>query len=363
MHRRQFFIGSAAAALAATGVVPLAGLGGLAHAATAVPSINVVAAIKALRIPSGPWAGGFVIAPAGRINWYFTNLGLLPVVQLLNAADRETCIRSYLDLYLRTVRSDGTIEDVNFPSGQSTSGTYEMVPSDSDDSYAATLLSLANRYLRVSQNWSWWDANKAQLKQLAYSNLAVTAKSTGYTSVFQSPRSQTNNIGYTMDNCEAYRGLRDFASLLRDRGEADEATYYDAFATGIANGIAQAGFDAQRGGFTTGDHTRLAEVSFYPGTTCQVFPQAFGVTELAPYFDRADQFLETYSPGWADGRYDAFPWAVLGFAAAKRGKFAQARTQMTMIEQKFVDNRGLVTINELGFYLRTRRVVKGLADI
>lgn len=355
-------MGSAAAALTTAGV-PLIGLGGIAHAAMAAPRINVVAAIKALRIPSGPWAGGYQIAPAGRLNWYFINLGLLPVVQLLSPADLDLYVRQYLDLYLRTARADGTIEDVNFTSGVATSGTYAMIPSDSDDSYAATLLTLANRYLRASQNWNWWDANKAQLKLMAYKNLAMMAKPSGYTSVFQAPRNQTNNIGYLMDNCEAYRGFRDFASLLRERGEPEEATYYDSFATGIAWGIGQIGFDSQRGGFALGDHTRLAEVSFYPGTTCQVFPQIFGVSELSPYFDRAHQFLETYSPGWADGRYDAFPWALLGFAAAKRGKLTQARTQLTLIEQKFVDNRGLVTINELGFYLRTKRVVRGLSDI
>jgi hypothetical protein len=358
MLRRQFFAGSAAAI--ATSV---AGIPHLAQAALAPPAINVVAAVKALHIPSGPWAGGYEIAPAGRLNWYFTNLGLLPVVQLLSAADRETYIRSYLDLYLRTVGADGTIEDVNFTSGQSTSGAFAMVPSDSDDSYAATTLSLAVKYLRASQNWAWWDANKARLKFIAYRNLAVMTKLSGYTSVFQPPRNQSNSIGYLMDNCEVYRGLRDFAGVLRDRGEPAEATYYDTFATGIANGMLRRGFDSARKGFTVGDHTTMAETSFYPGTTCQVFPQAFGVSELAPYFDRGWQFLEAYSPGWADGRYDVYPWAVLGFAAARRGRMAQARAQVALIEQQFVDRRALVTLNELGFYQRTKRLLAGQSDI
>jgi len=358
MLRRQFFAGSAAA-IAST----FAGFNQPAHAAVALPPINVVAAIKALRIPSGPWVGGYEIAPAGRLNWYFTNLGLLPVVQLLSAADRELLIRPYLDLYLKTVRTDGTIEDVDFISGQSTSGAWAMVPSDSDDSYAATLLSLAVKYLRVSQNWGWWEANKAKLKFIAYRNLAVAAKPNGYTSVFQAPRNQSNSIGYLMDNCEAYRGLRDFAALLRERREPIEASYYDSFATGIVNGILRIGFDSARSGFTVGDHVLWAETGFYPGTTCQVFPQAFGVSELSPLFDRGYRFLETYSPGWADGRYDPYPWAVLGFVAARRGQFAQARTQTTLIEQKFVDSRALVTINELGFYQRTQRLLAGQSDI
>lgn len=356
MLRRQFFAGSAAA-LATT----FTGFSFPAHAA--LPAINVLACIKALRIPSGPWAGGYEIAPAGRLNWYFTNLGLLPVVPLLSAADRELCIRPYLDLYLKTVQGDGTIADVDFTSGLSTSGAYAMVPSDSDDSYAATLLSLAVKYVRASKNWAWWDANKAKLKFIAYRNLAVMVKPNGYSSVFQAPRNQSNSIGYLMDNCEVYRGLRDFSALLRERGEPTEATYYDSFATGITSAILRIGFDNGRVGFTVGDYTPRAETSFYPGTTCQVFPQAFGVSELAPYFDRAYQYLETYSPGWSDGRYDPYPWAVLGFVAAQRGRFAQARTQLTMVEQKFVDNRGLVTINELGFYLRAKRLVGGLKDL
>ncbi|MNU11422.1 hypothetical protein D3C72_2592650 [compost metagenome] len=54
---------------------------------------------------------------------------------------------------------------------------------------------------------------------------------------------------------------------------------------------------------------------------------------------------------------------MLGFVAARRGLFAQARTQTALIEQKFVDSRALVTINELGFYQRTLRVLAGLKDI
>lgn len=356
MRRRQFLQGGAAVAAST-----LAGLPG--PAAAALPRIGVVAAIKALRIPSGPWAGGYEIAPAGRLNWYFTNLGLLPVVQLLGAADRDTYIRSYLDLYIRSLRSDATIEDVDFTSGSSTSGSYAMVPSDSDDSYAATLLSLAVRYLRASRNWTWWNANKATLLRMAERNLVAMIKPSGYTSVFQPPRNQTNDIGYLMDNCEVYRGLRDFAGLLRERGDGVQADRLDGVATGIASSIQRQGFDANRGGFTVGDHARLAEVGFYPGTTCQVFPQAFGLVELAPQFDRAYRYLQTYSPGWADGRYDVYPWAVLGYVAALRGQRAQARSQLDMIDQKFADNRGLVTINELGFYLRTRRVLAGVADI
>mgnify|MGYP006197845775 CR=1 FL=1 len=69
-------------------------------AAEASAPIDAVAEIKALRILSGPYAGGYELAPNGRLNWYFANLGLLPLVPMLSAADLQTYILPYLNLYL-----------------------------------------------------------------------------------------------------------------------------------------------------------------------------------------------------------------------------------------------------------------------
>ena len=325
--------------------------------------IDVVAEIKALRIPTGPYAGGYEIAPNGRFNWYFTQLGLLPIVQYLGPADLELYIRSYLDLYLRSLTVSCTIDDVDFPFGRVNTSACKLVASDSDDSYAATFLSLAVRYVRASGNWTWWEANKARLKEVAYRNLALTAKRTGLTAVFQAPRSLGNSTGYLMDNCEAYRGLRDFASMLRERGELNEANYYDLLAANTAGGMVHQLFNVQRGAFIPADTSTGPETSFYPGATCQIFPQAFGVKELTPLFDRGWGFLNTNSPSWEDGRYDPYSWAVLGFVAALRGQTTQAKAQLAAIEKKFATNRSLVTINELGFYQRTRSVLAGIAEV
>ena len=107
---------------------------------TSATAIDVVAELKALRITAGPYAGGYEIAPNGRLNWYFTNLGLLPLVQRLSVPDLELYIRSYLDLYLRNVSASSTIQDVNFPFGRANPSVFTLVPSDSDDAYASTFL-------------------------------------------------------------------------------------------------------------------------------------------------------------------------------------------------------------------------------
>lgn len=86
MQRRHFLARSTALSVAA-----LQGAQAMAETACVPPptttgGIDVVKEIKSLRIPTGPYTGGFEIAPNGRLNWYFTQLGLLPIVQYLSAA-------------------------------------------------------------------------------------------------------------------------------------------------------------------------------------------------------------------------------------------------------------------------------------
>lgn len=365
MLRRNFFIKSSLFALSANLLASKAIL-----AQTQCPSptsvstsgINCVEEIKSLRIPTGPYAGAYEIAPNGLSNWYFTNLGLISIIQYLSGPDLDKYIRTYLDLYLSKLEPDLSIKDIQFPFGRVDTSNFKLVLSDSDDSYAATTLTLATRYLRASQNWVWWDQNKQKLKDIAYRNLAVSTKSNGLTSVFQSPRNQTNNTGYLMDNCEAYRGLRDFSAMLNERGDAQSATYFGSFANGIASSLAGL-FVQLNGAFRVSDASPLVETSFYPGTTCQIFPQVFGVNELAPYFDKAWNFLSVNSVGWEKGSLDPFPFAVVGFAAAKRGQIALAQNQISYMDKLFVSNRALMTINELGFYQRTKSVLLGRTDV
>lgn len=329
------------------------------------PPIDALTNIKALRISTGPLTGGYLIAPSGRLNWYFANLGLISIVQYLSAADLDTYIRNYLDLYLSRLEANYTIKDVNFNFKDPTLQTFTLVASDSDDAYAATFLSLVARYLNASSNWPWWDANKARLKSIAYANIAMHIKTNGLCRVFQSSTTSTTaSTGYLMDNCENYRGLRDFASILALRGESTDANYYGNFATGIGYGINIFLWDSGRSGFKVSDEQFSADTrTFYPGSTCQIFPQAYGVTEAAAYFALAYSFLNTCSPQWPSEVYDTYPWMILGYVAARRGDTTRATTQVKSTEKKFASDPSVVTINELGFYQRTKNLLNGLIDI
>ena len=350
MNRRTFLI--SAATMSSVGVINFTPFAKFAFAAT--PPIDAITAIKNLRIHAGSYTGGYLIAPAGKLNWYFANLGLSAILPYLSVPDLETYIRPYLNLYLAKREANATIQDVVFQNGDPTKTATKLL-SDSDDSYAATFLTLASLYVKASQNWTWWNTNKAVLKTIAYNNITLRVKKNGLTSVFQT-RGRT---GYLMDNCEVYRGLRDFAAILRSNADND-ANYYDNFANTIISGIKNNLYDNLNNAFISNDTLFAAGTNFYngdAGATCQIFPQAYGLVELSSYFTNGWNYLNKIAPNWQDGRYDPYPWAILGYVAAQRGAITQAQNQVQMIENLFVTNQALVTINELGYYHKTKAIL------
>lgn len=148
--------------------------------------IDAVTRIRQLRITSGPLSDGYRIAPDGRLNWYFSQLGLIAIVQYLSTSDLDLYIRRYLDLYLSRLQNNYTIEDVNF--NDSSLQNITLVPSDSDNSYASTYLSLAARYLKASGNWTWWNTHRDTLQAIAQANILNLIKPNGLSRVFQPPR-------------------------------------------------------------------------------------------------------------------------------------------------------------------------------
>lgn len=234
--------------------------------------IDVIGGIKALRVNAGPLTGGYRIAPDGRLNWYFTQLGLIAIVQYLSAADLDFYIRRYLDLYLARQLSNYTIEDVNFNNGSLDNIT--LVPSDSDNSYAATCLSLAARYLKASGNWTWWNEHRDTLLAMAQANIIDQIKANGLCRVFQPPRSTTTSeYGFTMNNAEDYRGLRDLAEICNLRGDSTQATALQTQAQRIGQAMNTVLWDSTRRGYKVSDEDAQADLrSFYPGSCCQVFP-------------------------------------------------------------------------------------------
>jgi len=222
----------------------------------------LIALLAPFRIDAGPYAGAFRLAPTGAVNWYFATTSLL---RLRRLPLPET--RAYLDAYLAHVDPLGGIADVlPMPTG-----IYAPIAPDSEDAYAATILSLAARYRLESHDGVWWRASVPTLSTIAYAKLLTQFKPNGLIRA-----SKTDATGYLMDNVEDYAGLRAFASALTVTHAAD-ARYVSAFVVPLGKAI-QGLYDESARAFRWSDSDALGPLVPYPACAAQLYPQLYSVT-------------------------------------------------------------------------------------
>jgi hypothetical protein len=298
--------------------------------------------LSQLAVTTGPWRGAFRSAPNGPISWYFTNLGLAFFTDVL-----PDTIRHYLDLYIKSLNAENVITDV-------AADLSTPVAPDSHDAYAGSFLSLAVRYVRATSDSTWWNANLGRLKAVAYSNLLTQLKPNGLVRAFQSPH--PNGIGYLMDQCEAYAGLRDFGQYLIETNDAD-ATYYSGFAMNLGIAI-HTQFDANANLWFWCDVPSPPGDAWYPNLTAQIYPHLYDVHSTdAPgdYYrlHRGFEVLSLGAPDWSTRPQDLYPWLVVGYyAAVRREQPSEAQAMLSMVLQYFLPglvNTGRLLISEIGY--------------
>ena len=222
----------------------------------------LITLLAPFRIDAGPYAGAFRLAPTGAVNWYFATTSLLRLRQLPLP---ET--RAYLNAYLAHLDPlEGIADALPMPTG-----IYAPIAPDSEDAYAATILSLAARYRLESHDNAWWRANVATLSAIAYAKLLTQFKSNGLIRA-----SKTNATGYLMDNVEDYAGLRAFASALTETHAAD-ARYVSAFVAPLGNAI-HGLYDESAQAFRWSDSDPIGPLVPYPACAAQLYPQLYSVT-------------------------------------------------------------------------------------
>lgn len=212
---------------------------------------------------------------------------------------------------------------------------------DSTDSYAATFLSLA---------WNAWQSGNSQARSLiaglSYQLdviggvLIQTQQSDGLT--WAKPDYQ---IKYLMDNCEAYRGLRDLASLFQNAfGDSAKAAYYNSAADSMQNGILSMWMNGTWAVYRDGLGRNIGPNmgTWYADATAQVFPILMGVVNSSD--SRAQQSyaaLNSAWPGWPNLSYnaqDSFPWCLVADAAAAMGDNGRLSTYISSIQNKYVNS-------------------------
>jgi hypothetical protein len=235
---------------------------------------------------------------------------------------------------------------------------------DSTDSYAATFLTVV---------WNAWEsgdsAARSYIAGLSYQLdviggvLILTQQSDGLT--WAKPDYQ---IKYLMDNCEAYRGLRDLASTYQYAfGDTAKAAYYNAAADAMLKGILGMWMNGNWAVYKN-DIGALAGPNlstWYPDASAQVFPVLMGVVNSSDF--QAQQSYAAFNgawPGWTTLSFnsqDPFPWCLIGDAAAAMGDNTRLATYINTIQSKYV-NAGFpwpFYIAEGGWFMRANNYMLG----
>jgi len=235
---------------------------------------------------------------------------------------------------------------------------------DSTDSYAATFLSLV---------WNAWESGNTNARStvlgLAYQLDVIggviiqTQQSDGLT--WAKPDYQ---IKYLMDNCEAYRGLRDLAAVFQNAfGDTTKAAYYNAAANSMLKGILGMWMNGTWAVYKDGIGRLAAPnlTTWYADASAQIFPALMGVVSSSD--PRAQEAYAALNAAWPDwpalsfNSQDPFPWVLIAQGAAAMGDKSRVATYLNTVQSKYVNaNFPWPFYNaEAGWFMRTNNYMLG----
>jgi len=279
----------------------------------------------------------------GWITPYFSNFAAMAMLRDPECLHR---VELYLEWYLRHLEVNGTMLDYRYDE----SGAPQTAKPDSEDSYAATYLSLVAGYCKSSGNPGWARENRKRLKKVAGVMVNLT-KMDGLTYALA-----THPVKYLMDNCEVYRGLRDFGDLLHSMEDPAAAYYYNK-AKVVAGGIERVLWNRRHGCYHSGKtwpffKSKTDWEKFYPDASCQVFPALYGL--LDPQSPRATDLYEKFNrhQDWVHIGPPDYPWMILGYCACLHGDRERALEKVRYAGEVYLGQpSGLWFCAESAFYV------------
>jgi hypothetical protein len=306
---------------------------------------------------------GAILYTPQQIDPYFANIAAIGMTKDPN---RMPQVVSWMKWYINHLNWPdkwglyGTTYNYTVSNGIETSSQ----DADSTDSYAATFLSLV---------WNAWESGDASARSyisgLSYQLdviggvLIQTQQSDGLT--WAKPDYQ---IKYLMDNSEAYRGLRDLASIYQNAfGDTTKAAYYNAAADAMQNGILTMWLNGTWAVYKDGIGRFIAPNmgTWYADATAQVFPVLMGVVTSSD--TRAQQSYSAFNAAWPNwptlsfNAQDAFPWCLVGTAAAAMGDNSRLSTYIATVQSKYVNSNfpWPFYIAEAGWFMRANNYMLG----
>ena len=267
------------------------------------------------------------------MNPYFADIAALALLD--NAEKYAENVKAYMDWHFSHLntsetdynRMDATIYDytITLENGkivkEESKGTY-----DSTDSYAATFLTVVNKYYEKTGDKEYIIANADDIARVTEAMLYTLQMGLTYAK-------PDYKVMYLMDNCEVYEGCVSAATLLKVISAESSAydittTKVDYAAKWIKSTIESKMWNAQGkyyepGLFTDGGAAfEFTWTEFYPCATAQLFPIVHGL--IGADTIRAKELYDTFSAtfDWAGYNIPSeFCWGSNVYAAALVGDY------------------------------------------
>ena len=255
--------------------------------------------------------------PHYKISPYFSNFAADALLEDPTPSDLAV-VKKWMTWVFNHLNSDGSIYDyyvdslsggTELPSIDAYSG--ENIPDfDSQDSYAATFLTLARKYIEdVPGDTSWLKGYSDQLSSIGNALYATIDDSTHYFDQF----SPDNNDGlsvakldyqvkYTMDNSEVNEGLRDMVWLEQNVIAGGNPSFYENLLKNNTAGFANLWDSTASAYYVYEGDVAPNWNTFYPDAECQLWPTLCGV--ISPTSSRAIALYDTFNlhyPDWQSG--------------------------------------------------------------
>ncbi len=282
------------------------------------------------------------------MNPYFSSVAALALLD--NADKYAQNVKAYAEWYFAHLNTadtdyngvDGTIYDyiITLENGkiikEAAKGSY-----DSTDSYAATFLTVLNKYYEKTGDADYILSRAADIDRVA--DALLSTFSFGLTHA-----KPDYEVKYLMDNCEVYEGMKAGMSLLTLINDTSidgmlRLTKYKMGNEVVAQAIEKSLWNAKENHYEAGIFAMGAAINdfkwseFYPCATAQLFPITCGV--IAADTQRAsklyDRFCEEYD--WQNHNIpDAFCWGNNALAAAMVGDVEAVMTYMQCYAPKML---------------------------
>ena len=313
--------------------------------------------------------------PHYKICPYFSNFAAAALLEDPTPADLAM-VKNWMTWVFNHLNSDGSIYDyyVDSLNGGTDVPSIDAYPSehipnfDSQDSYAATFLTLARKYVEVVPgDVSWLKGYSKQLSSIGKALYATIDYQTHHVNHF----SPNNNDGlsvaklhyqakYTMDNSEVSEGLRDMVWLEQNAITGGNPSFYQNLLKNNTAGFANLWDSTASAYYVYEGDVAPNWNTFYPDAECQLWPILCGV--ISPTSSRAIALYDTFNvhyKNWQDGEPSVAP---LGYIAALMNDTTRVNTYLLYVQnrlQKGLKNRRGNVADAAWIIRAAERITKG----